>query len=154
MRVAADPPPGAGMTRHGGRLAGLVLIVVLLAGGCGGADGPPTSVEVGDEEVPATRLAEALQGVCLARSQAAAGNAEAARRTFFDRSHDALHVLALALEPVDRAKAGELLLAKQLVESDLQATPVRSALAQDIRRLAEVTRAGLARLDISTPPCE
>ena len=144
------------MTAVAARVRGGVLAVVLvLAGGaCGGDDGPPTSVKVGDEEVPATRLAGALQGVCLAQRQAAAGNVESARQTFFDRSHDTLHVLALALEAVDRAKAGELLLAKQLVESDLESTPVRAALAQDLRRLGEVTRSGLSRLEISTPPCE
>lgn len=132
----------------------LGLVVAVAGAGCGGDDGPPTSVKVGDEEVPATRLADALQGVCVARAQAAAGDVEAAERTFLDRSHDTLHVLALALEAVDRAKAGELLLAKQLVESDLEATPVRDGLAKDLGRLGEVTRSGLARLEISTPPCE
>ena len=135
---------------------GVALVVLLALGGaaCGGDEGPPTSVKVGDEDVPATRLADSLQGVCLAQRQAAAGNVDPARQTFFDRSHDTLHLLALALEEVDRAKAGELLLAKQLVESDLESTPVREALPRDLRRLAEVTRSGLARLEISTPPCE
>jgi len=135
-------------------LAAVVLAVALVAAGCTGDDRSPTSIEVGDEDVPATRLADALQGVCLARAQALAGNSLAAQETFFDRSHDTLHVLALALEGVDRAKAGELLLAKQLVESDLESGATRAALAQDLGRLAEVTRSGLARLDISTPPCE
>ncbi len=132
----------------------LVVALALFGAACGGDDDPPTSVKVGDEDVPATRLAEALQGVCLARTQAAAADVEAARQTFFDRSHDTLHVLALALEAVDRAKAGELLLAKQLVESDLESNPVRTSLAQDLGRLGEVTRSGLARLEISTAPCE
>ena len=138
------------------RLRGLLLVAALAAGtvSCGGDDGPPTSVRVGEEDIPATRMADALQGVCLARSQAAAGNVVAARRTFFDRSHDTLHLLALALEAVDRQKAGEVLLAKQLVEADLESTPVRSALPQDLARLAAVTRSGLDRLEIATPPCE
>ena len=144
------------MSSLAARAGGAALVVLLALGGgaCGDDDGPPTSVRVGEEDVPATRLADALQGVCLAQRQAAAGNVEPARQTFFDRSHDTLHVLALALEEVDRAKAGELLLAKQLVESDLESTPVRAALPQDLRRLAEVTRSGLARLEISTPPCQ
>ena len=140
----------------GPRLRGLFLAVALAAGtvACGGDDGPPTSVRVGEEDIPATRLADALQGICLARSQAASGNVVPARRTFFDRSHDTLHLLALALEGVDRQNAGELLVAKQLVEADLEATPVRSALPQDLGRMAEVTRTGLDRLEIATPPCE
>lgn len=135
-------------------LAGMVVALAVLGAGCGGDDGPVTTVEVGEEEVPATRLVGALEGVCQARAQAVAGDVEPARRTFFDRSHDTLHVLALALEPVDRAKAGELLLAKQLVEADLESTPVRDALPKDLGRLAEVTRSGLARLEISAPACE
>ena len=144
------------MTPLAARVGGAALVVLLTLGGvaCGGDEGPPTSVRVGDDDVPATRLADSLQGICLSRRQAAAGDVDAAGRTFFDRSHDTLHLLALALEDVDRAKAGELLLAKQLVESDLESTPVREALPQDLRRLAEVTRSGLARLEISTPPCE
>ena len=146
----------AEVSRRRARLGGLFVALVLVAGGaaCGGDDGPPTSVKVGDEEVPATRLADALQGVCLAGRQAATGNVEAARRTFFDRSHDTLHLLAVALEVVDRQKAGEVLLAKQLVEADLEVTPVRANLALDLGRLADVTRSGLERLEISTPPCE
>ena len=138
------------------RLVGLLLVgaLAMTGGACGDDDGPPTSVKVGDEEVPATRLADAFQGICLARRQAGAGNPQSARTTFFDRSHDTLHVLALAWEDVDRQKAGELLLAKQLVEADLEATPVRANLVQDLKRLADVTRSGLARLEISTPPCE
>lgn len=146
------------MTARRRRVSGVALALVLglavLGAGCGGDDGPVTTVEVGEEEVPATRLADALQGVCQAGARAAAGDVEQARRTFFDRSHDTLHVLALALEPVDRAQAGELLLAKQLVESDLEPTPVREGLAKDLGRLGQVTRSGLARLEISTPPCE
>jgi len=136
-----------------GLAVALALALAMAGAGCGD-DSPPTSVKVGDEEVPATRLADALQGVCVARAQAATGNVEAAERTFLDRSHDTLHVLALALEDVDRATAGELLLAKQLVESDLESTPVRDSLAKDLGRLGEVTRSGLARLEISTPPCQ
>ena len=146
----------AGGRRPGARVGGVLLALALVAGGaaCGDDDGPRTSVKVGDEEVPATRLADALQGVCLSGRQAATGNVEPARRTFFDRSHDTLHLLAVALEAVDRQKAGELLLAKQLVEADLEATPVRANLAQDLGRLADVTRSGLDRLEISTPPCD
>lgn len=146
----------AGAEAWSARLGGLFLAVAVAVGGgaCGDDDGPQATVTVGEEEVPATRLADSLQGICLARRQAATGNIEPARRTFFDRSHDTLHLLALALEASDRQTAGNLLLAKQLVEADLEATPVRTALTQDLGRLAEVTRSGLARLEISTPPCE
>lgn len=146
----------AGTGRRPARLGGVLLALALTVGGaaCGDDDGPPTTVRAGEEDVPATRLADALQGVCQARLQAVAGNDQSARSTFLDRSHDTLHLLAVALEAVDRQKAGEVLLAKQLVEADLDATPVRPKLVQDLGRLAEVTRSGLARLEISTPPCE
>jgi hypothetical protein len=78
----------------------------------------------------------------------------AARTTFYDRSHDALHDIARDLDPVDRAAAGRLLEAKQQVEAGLDADPPPPGLAADLDRLAGVTRAGLALLDVDVPPCE
>jgi hypothetical protein len=75
-----------------------------------------------------------------------------ARALFFDRSHEALHTVARALEPVDRAQAATLLEAKQKVESELTTPP--ATLRDDLLRLADVYRTGLGRLAISAPPCE
>ena len=136
------------------RRAGIaaLLLVVVVATACGSsADGEPRTITVGGDRVPVANLVEAEAGLCDAHD-AAATDPVAARAAFFDRSHDALHTVARALQDVDRATAAELLEAKEKVESGLESRP--PTLAADIAHLAEVYRGGLGRLAISAPPCE
>lgn len=137
---------------RGARRPAVALLLVSLLLAC--ADGAePDTISVGNESVPVSRLREAAAGLCTARHQAGAGDVNTARATFYDRSHDALHTLARALEPADRALAARLLEAKQRVESDLAGGTPPTDLAADLDRLSEVTGAGLVRLSIDPPPC-
>jgi hypothetical protein len=124
------------------------VAVLLLAVACGGSgDDQPETVTVGGERLAVAPLVDAHAGLCEAARQPAQ-----ARALFFDRSHEALHTVARALEDVDRAQAAELLQAKELVESGL-ADPAQS-LQGDLSRLAEVYRTSLGRLAITAPPCD
>ena len=128
------------------RTGAVALLVIAVA--CGGSgDDQPDTVTAGGERLAVAPLVDAHAGLCDAARQPAQ-----ARALFFDRSHDALHAVARALEDVDRAQVAELLQAKERVESDL-ADPGES-LPGDLVRLAEVYRASLGRLAITAAPCD
>lgn len=90
---------------------------------------------------PSSRFQSAFEGLCQSREQA--GNAEAARATFFDESHQALHELAMELEGTDRRTAAELLEAKAKVEVALDRLSTSSLRQEVLAELIEVTRTGL-----------
>jgi hypothetical protein len=127
-----------------------IAFASLLAACSGGSSGA-AAIEVGGEPVPATRLAGAAAGLCQAAEEARS-DAAIARATFYDRSHADIHVIARALEDVDRRRAGRILVTKQRVEAELLSggSPTLSA---DLRQLFVATRAGLRRLDVSVPDC-
>ena len=126
------------------RAAGALLV---LLSACGAGSDDEKTITVAGQPVAVAPLVDAHAGLCQAAAQP-----DAARRLFFDRSHEALHTVARALEDVDRAQAGELLQAKEKVESELADPP--PTLPDDLRRLADVYRAGLGRLAITAPPCD
>ena len=126
------------------RLAAAGVALILLAA-CGGGDG-------GGDGAGTEGFREAAVALCTARDQART-DVMAARTTFYDRPHDALHDMARALDPVDRVASGRLLEAKQRVEAGLDADPPPPDLVAALQQLADVTRAGLARLDVDVPPC-
>jgi hypothetical protein len=127
--------------------AGVALALALAVGACGGDLDDDRTITVAGQPVAVAPLVDAHAGLCQAAAQP-----DAARRLFFDRSHEALHTVARALEDVDRAQAGALLQAKETVESELAAPP--PSLPDDLRRLADVYRSGLGRLAITAPPCD
>ena len=137
----------------------LAVVVGAVSSGCGegesegGAPGPAGSpAEVTVPGLPPGRVHDAVEGLCRARQEAGA-DVNAARTTFYDRSHEPLHAIAGALEPLDRPLAGRLLEAKQAVEADL-ANPARApSLTADIDRLLEVTRAAVGRLSATSASC-
>jgi hypothetical protein len=148
------------------RRAGLPLVLLILVSvpaACTGgraAPGSPSSsdtttgatIVVAGAPVPAARLTDALENLCQARTEAP-DRPQAAEARFFDRSHETLHLIARALEDVDRPLAGRLLEAKQKVEADFSGLASGDRVADDIGRLVEVTRAGLDRLAVPVPPC-
>ena len=145
----------------------VALVVALALAGCdngGGSDGSPgpasrsegrsgPTLEVDGEQVPVARLEDAATALCTARDEARADVLKAST-TFYDRSHDALHTIARALEGVDRAQAARLLEDKQRVEADLAASGSTAAdVAAHLDDLAKVTRTGLATLSITVTAC-
>lgn len=132
-----------------------VAAVSLSACGAGSGDdrsGAERTIDVSGESVPVARLQQAAIALCTARDEART-DVKRANATFYDRSHDALHTIARALGPIDRAAAGRLLEDKERVEADLEADQPGPELAADLDGLARVTRSGLAALSISVPAC-
>ena len=127
------------------------LIVLAALGSCGGSDGERT-IAVGSERVAVDRLQDAAEALCTARDQARA-DVKQANSTFYDRSHDDLHTIARALDPVDRPAAARLLEDKERVEADLRANASGSELAASLDALARSTRTGLDALSITVAPC-
>ena len=107
---------------------------------------------VAGDPVPVARLTDALANLCTARDEAP-DRPQAAEARFFDRSHATLHLIARALEDVDRPLAARLLEAKQKVEADFSGLASGDRVADDLGRLVEVTGAGLDRLAVPVPPC-
>jgi hypothetical protein len=138
-----------GRAAAAGALGGLIALAVLA--GCDRSEAP-TTIQVGTEKVPVERLREAASALCSARDEAR-GDVKRANATFYDRSHDALHTIARALKPVDRAAAARLLEDKERVETSLRTNAPGPEVAAQLDRLAEVTRIGLAALSVPVPPC-
>ncbi len=130
------------------RTAAVALLASALAVGCGRGGGSEDTITVAGEKVAVAPLVDAHTALC----QAAARPVPEVRVLFFDRSHDALHTVARALEDVDRAQAAQLLVAKEKVESELGGSS--GGLPDDLSRLADVYRASLGRLAITAVPCE
>lgn len=137
-------------------LVAAALVMSLVLTGCGGAEPAPgadgPTIQVGGEKVPEAWLTDALHHLCLARDEAP-DRPRAAGDRFFDRSHEALHTIARALEDSDRPLAGRLLEDKQRVEAALRGLASGDRVAEDLGRLVAVTAAALARLEVPLPPC-
>jgi len=123
------------------RFGAFLVLVVLVAGAC--AAGKSAADDA---------YARALAGLCVARGQAARTPARV-RTTFFDRSHGTLHVLARALENVDRRSTARVLEAMFRVEADLAFDHPPASLPADLDTLIAAARAGLRRLDHAAPGC-
>ena len=137
------------MRRWRGPAAAVVLALALVGCSDDGSGAPaPTTLAI----LPAGQVEEAVAGLCQARAEADT-DVNAARTTFYDRSHEPLHGIARALEPVDRPLVTGLLEAKVAVETDLGARTPAPTLTADLDRLLELTRASLARLSVASPPC-
>jgi hypothetical protein len=129
------------------RRAAVLALAVLATACAGNGDADDRTITVAGQPVAVAPLVDAHAALCQA-----AAEPDAARRHFFDRAHEPLHTVARALEDVDRARAAQLLQAKERVESELQNPP--PTLPDDLRRLAGVYRDGLGRLAITAPPCD
>ncbi len=161
LRAAGAASRGGAFGASGGRrktdLALAVLCGLLLACGGGEGDRPPGSatgptIVVAGDGVPVVQMTDALADLCTARDEAP-DRPRAAEARFFERSHATLHVVARALEDVDRPLAARLLEAKQKVEADFSGLASGDRVADDIGALLAVARDGLDRLAVPVPPC-
>ncbi len=135
----------AGRAARGVTRAVCLVLAVMACGGKG--DGGTPSTVAG---LPAARADGAVLGLCQARATAAT-DVQSARTAFYDRSHEPLHALARAIEPVDRPLVARLLEAKEAVEAGLgSGSPTLTA---DLNRLLDATRTSLTRLSVSSPDC-
>jgi len=124
------------------RFAALLMLVVLVTGAC--AAGKSASAD--------DAYGRALAGLCVAHDQAGRTPTRV-RATFFDRSHGTLHVLARALENVDRRSTARVLEAMYRVEADLKFDRPPASLPADLDALIAAARAGLRRLDEPAAGC-
>ena len=133
----------------------VVLGVVLLVGSftfLKALSGGGQSITVGEQTYPVSDLQDAVNGLCTAAEQAPE-DFESAQALFLDRAHIPLHAIAQAISDEDRAQEAELLEAKNRVETDITSRAEGERLAEDLRALAEETRASLRVLSISAPTC-
>jgi hypothetical protein len=146
-----------GQMRSTAPLAGVLVALLALVGAAAcGRDHKPAAegtVSMAGEEVTTSRLLTVAAGICDAAALAARDNVNSSRATFFGQSHDGLHLIARGLQASDRAQSAALLEAKQKVEADFVAPPPGTGLADDLRRLADVTRDSLARFKVSADAC-
>ena len=124
------------------RFGAFLVLVVLVTGACA----------AGKSAAADDAYGRALTGLCVARDQAGRTPARV-RTTFFDRSHGTLHVLARALENVDRSSTARVLETMNRVEVDLAFDRPPASLRADLDRLIDATRAGVRRLDHAAPGC-
>ena len=124
------------------RWSSLLVLLVLVTAACA----------AGKSAADDDAYGHALAGLCVARDQARRTPTRA-RTTFFDRSHGTLHVLARALEDVDRHLTARVLEAMNRVEADLAFDRPPASLAADLDGLIVATRDGLRGLDEPTPGC-
>ena len=124
------------------RFAALLMLVVVVTGAC--AAGKPAAAD--------DAYGRALAGLCVARDQAG-HTPTRVRSTFFDRSHGTLHVLARALENVDRRSTARVLEAMFRVEADLAFDRPPTSLPADLDTLIATTRAGMRRIHETAPGC-
>jgi hypothetical protein len=137
------------------RAAWLVAAALSLAscGGYGGSDQvtTPPALPSGSLGVVTSEAAVAtVQGLCDVRD---APDAPAASATFYDRTHQELHVIAAATEERDRAKAASLLEAMQRVEAELERPLLPAGFSADVESLVGATRGALASIGLDAPGC-
>lgn len=132
---------------------GALVALGLLAAACGGdeptASGEPTGTTPAGPVSSAAAEGTVL-GLCEIRD---ATDRDGASATFQDRTHQTLHDLAAATEPVDRGATADLLTSKQRVEVDLEEASLPESFGADVDALIEATRAALETIGLDAPDC-
>jgi hypothetical protein len=137
------------------RVAWVVAAALALAacGGYGDSDQvttPPALPSGSLGVVTSDAAVTTVQGLCDVRD---APDAPAANATFYDRTHQELHVIAAATEEQDRAKAASLLEAMQRVEAELERPLLPAGFPTDVESLVGATREALASIGLDAPGC-
>lgn len=136
---APDVRAGRNVRRGVMAAAGLVIVLAVAA-----------VAATRDDPAPPSPYADAHAGLCDSRRLAGNGDADGARRAFFDRSHAPLHRLAADAGESDRAAAARLLEAKNAVERDFGGGPAN--LQSDLDRLLATTRSAIDVTGAAEPP--
>ena len=137
--------------------AALLTIVIVALAACGAKEGAsgtstPSGPSGAQGVVTLADASAAVQALCTMRTTPIS-DPDAANGIFYDTVHEELHVIASATQEKDRAAAGDLLQAKQKMESDLLEHPLPVSYPADAKALAQATRAALASIGLSVPAC-
>ncbi|MGH9036704.1 MAG: hypothetical protein ACRD0O_13155, partial [Acidimicrobiia bacterium] len=130
------------------RFVSLLVVMAamsVLATACSSGD----SSDAAPEGLPADTVA---QGLCQAAAMS--GTDAAGAEESFARVHSDLHVVARALQQVDRKAAAAVLVAKQKVEDDFRRRAPASELTPDLNGLLAATQNGFVRLEVTVAPCD
>jgi hypothetical protein len=111
-----------------------------------------TTVVVDGQDIEVAPLIEAINGLCQAREEAA--EAGRARATYERRSRPGIDTAAQVLRRSNAGLASSLTTAVERVQLGLAAGSGVASLGDDLARLTELMREGLARLGITTSACE
>ena len=127
-------------------LALLIVGIVMFARSRVGSSDGANRIDSG---VKADEYPVLIQGLCQARSAAAAGQNKDAYNFFYARSHFGLHVLVADVVTRDRPLAGRIQQAKAVVELDLATFSPKAA--TDLETLIAVAAEGLERVGATVP---
>lgn len=130
------------------------LLSLALASGCspgddvrGARDPAPATIVVDGETIDVGILVEAVAGLCQARQEAVT-DTRTAKATYDRRSKQGVATVARVLQ---RSSA---ILASSVAEAVQRVEAAGASIADDLARLTELVREGMARLGITTAPCE
>ena len=125
----------------------IVVCILLVAAACSESRPatPSPQIDSDDAGLPA--------GLCSAVEAASQGDVAGAARAFRDEVHGPLHDLAGDVADMDRAAAADVLVAKNVVETDIESDVRASRLARDLRTLLESVKRGYDTLDEAVGAC-
>lgn len=134
------------------------VLPVALAAGCSPRDDSsasiaratkrtPTTIVVDGQTVDVDQLRAALTGLCQAGREAAT-DPKAAKATYDRRAQDGVDATVRAL------RSSYSIVASSMTETVERVEAGDTTLADNLTRLAQLTREGLARLGVTTSPCE
>lgn len=135
----------------GAALGALGLVAVV---GCGGArsSGPPKTLSLSGDRIPATRVIGAVSQMCGVATQSRTDVA-GATRAFYGGPEPGIAVLATVLGK-DHASASHMLLgALATYEDDLNRNPPPATTGQAADNLLQAARQDLPLLKLSAPAC-
>lgn len=147
----SDEPSGSATTTTAAPVTGST-VAVTTASTAATTTTAPVSVTMAGQTVTTARLRSIAAGLCEAARQAAT-DVSAAEKTFSGKAHDGLHLIARGLQEIDRPASATLLEAKEKVESDFSKKAPGAQVAADLRSLADVNKAGLARFNVTVDAC-
>lgn len=147
------------LSERAGRGVCACLLLLALASGCSpgddtrGARGQAAPTIVADGQTIDLRpLTEAVAGLCQARQEAAT-DARTAKASYERRSRDGVATVGRVLQRSNAVLASSMTAAVERVEAGLAADPAGASAVDDLARLTELVREGLARLGITTAAC-
>ena len=151
MRVLSD---------RAGRRVCACLLPLALASGCSPGDDArgarghaPTTIVVDGETIEVALLTEAVAGLCQARQEAAT-DARAAKASYERRSQHGVATVGRLLQRSYALLASSVTAEVERVETDLAGDPAGASVVDDLARLTELVREGIARLGITTAACD